>query len=142
MKKHGILNSEISGVLSNLGHTDQIMIADCGLPIPTGVKKIDLALKPGEPKFVDVLDVVTRDMTVEKYFVATEIRSQNPDTYHKVLDVFPTSFHNECKHDDLKAMSSQVKAIIRTGEITPYANIILQAGVNFEELNENYSKQC
>ena len=41
MKKHGILNSSISKVLADLGHTDQIIIADCGLPIPDHVKKID-----------------------------------------------------------------------------------------------------
>ena len=37
MKKHGILNSDISKVLSDLGHTDQITIGDAGLPVPEGV---------------------------------------------------------------------------------------------------------
>jgi D-ribose pyranase len=51
MKRYGILNSHISKVLANLGHTDFIVIADAGLPIPDGVKKIDLAVKTGMPSF-------------------------------------------------------------------------------------------
>ena len=45
MKKNGILNSEISKVLSDLGHTDFICIGDCGLPVPDNVKKIDLFMR-------------------------------------------------------------------------------------------------
>jgi hypothetical protein len=33
------------------------MIADCGLPIPNGVKKIDLALDFGKPSFLDVFHI-------------------------------------------------------------------------------------
>jgi len=77
MKKNGILNSEISKVLADLGHTDQIIIGDCGLPIPQGVKKIDLALEIGEPKFIDVLNVVLKEMQIEKYFLANEVKEKN-----------------------------------------------------------------
>lgn len=44
MKRHGILNSHISKVLTDLGHTDMVVIADAGLPIPDGVPRIDLSL--------------------------------------------------------------------------------------------------
>lgn len=141
MKKHGCLNSEISTILSKLGHTDLIMIADCGLPIPDGVKRIDLTLKPGDPKFIDVLEVVLRDMTCEKYFLANEITTNNRECEKKVQRLIGSCEVEMLSHQELKDKSHQVKAIIRTGEITPYANIILQAGVNFEELNENYSAE-
>ena len=42
MKRAGILNSDISRVLSYMGHTDCICIGDCGLPIPNEVERIDL----------------------------------------------------------------------------------------------------
>ena len=45
MKRHGILNSDISRVLSYMGHTDCICIGDCGLPIPNETERIDLAVK-------------------------------------------------------------------------------------------------
>lgn len=34
-------------------------------------------------------------------------------------------------HEAFKAAAKTAKAVIRTGEITPYANIILHAGVIF-----------
>jgi D-ribose pyranase len=34
-------------------------------------------------------------------------------------------------HEDLKARSHSARAVIRTGEFTPYANVILVAGVVF-----------
>lgn len=66
MQKIGILNSDIAKVLADLGHTDTIVIGDCGLPVPAGVTKIDLALKPGTPSFLDVLTEVLKYMEVEK----------------------------------------------------------------------------
>ncbi|PAE14687.1 D-ribose pyranase, partial [Virgibacillus sp. 7505] len=58
MKKLGILNRDIARVLASLGHTDLIVIADCGLPIPSGVECIDLSIRLGVPNFVDVLTEV------------------------------------------------------------------------------------
>ncbi len=77
MKKNGILNSEISKLSSDLGHTDQITIGDAGLPVPDGFKKIDLALKLGTPSFIEVLEEVLKDMAVEKFILAEEITTDN-----------------------------------------------------------------
>ncbi len=40
MKKHGVLNCEISEVVATMGHTDLLAIADAGLPIPDEVWRI------------------------------------------------------------------------------------------------------
>ena len=79
MKKNGILNSEIAKVLTDLGHTDQITIGDAGLPVPNGVKKIDLALALGEPTFIRTLEEVLKDMAIEKVILAKEIQTDNPN---------------------------------------------------------------
>ena len=84
MKEKGILNSEISKRLSDLGHTDLIAIGDCGLPIYPE-KKIDLALKLGEPKFIDVLETLLDDFGCEHYILASEIKEENPDQ-EKAID--------------------------------------------------------
>lgn len=131
MKKNGILNSEISKVLADLGHTDQIMIGDCGLPIPQGVKKIDLALKLGEPKFIDVLGVVLKEMQVEKYMLANEVKENNREQLKDIQTNMEDIEVEWLSHEELKQQSQHVKAIIRTGEATPYSNIILQSGVIF-----------
>lgn len=132
MKKNGILNSEISKVLSDLGHTDTIIIADCGLPIPKGVKKIDLALKLGVPSFKEVLKVVLEDMQVEKVVLASEIIEKNPNQNKMVKESLDKDTEiGYVSHEDFKKMSSTAAVVIRTGEATPYSNIILQSGVIF-----------
>lgn len=129
MYKTGILNSDISKVLSQLGHTDCIMIADCGLPIPEGVKRIDLALKFGQPSFMDVYTEVSKHMAIASAVVAEEMQSHNSLLFEKLKEDF--SDFKTVSHDELKRQSHNVKAIIRTGEATPYANIILQSDVLF-----------
>ena len=133
MKKHGILNSEISRVLSYLGHTDRICISDCGLPIPEEVERIDLALAFGEPRFIRTLEVVAADMKIEKIVLAEEIKTQNPQVLRKIEELFadqPVEVEF-VPHQELKAQTKDCRAVIRTGETTPYANIILQAGCIF-----------
>lgn len=132
MKKNGILNSGIAKVLDDMGHTDTIVIADMGLPVPDGVKKIDLALLPGVPAFSEVLKVLMDEMQVEKITLAEEIKSENEGQLEKVKLLcgadMPCSY---IPHEQFKVCTKEAKAIIRTGENTPYSNIILQSGVIF-----------
>ena len=133
MKRAGILNSDISRVLSYLGHTDTICIGDCGLPIPDEVERIDLALAFGVPTFMQTLKVVVEDMKVEKIVLAEEIKTQNPAVLEQVVKLFDgQNIEVEfVPHVELKAQTAACKAVIRTGEVTPYANIILQSGCIF-----------
>ncbi len=133
MKRAGILNSDISRVLSYMGHTDCICVGDCGLPIPDEVERIDLALKFGVPTFMDTLKVVAEDMKIEKIVLAEEIKTQNPTVLSEVESLFAgQAIEVEfVSHAELKAQTKDCKAVIRTGEITPYANIILQSGCIF-----------
>ncbi|WP_419954557.1 D-ribose pyranase [Neobacillus niacini] len=131
MKRYGILNSDISKVLSDLGHTDYIVIADAGLPIPEGIKKIDLAIKPGMPLFIDVVNAIEEDMVIEKVTMATEIEEGNPKHAAYLKGKFADKEIEHVSHEEFKQLTKQAKAVIRTGEITPYANCILQSGVFF-----------
>ncbi|MFD5263565.1 D-ribose pyranase [Bacillus wiedmannii] len=131
MKKHGVLNSEIASVLASLGHTDTIVIADCGLPIPDGVKRIDLAVEVGKPSFLDVLQVVADDMAIEKVTLAEEVINNNAEVNKEIeLKLIEPAFEY-VSHEQFKEHTKKAKAIIRTGEATPYANVILHAGVIF-----------
>ncbi|MBO5330655.1 D-ribose pyranase [Anaerotignum sp.] len=133
MKKQGILNSDISRVLSYMGHTDTLCIGDCGLPIPDEVERIDLALCFGEPTFMRTLEIVAGDMKVEKIVLAEEIKEKNPDVLGKIQTYFASQDVEVefVPHTELKARTHDCKAVIRTGETTPYANIILQSGCIF-----------
>lgn len=132
MKKLGILNSDIAKVLADLGHTDKIAIGDAGLPVPDGVKKIDLALTLSEPSFLSVLQVVLSDMKVESVVLAEEIKAQNAPQLAAVETALTEGEAiTYVSHEDFKEQLKDVKAVIRTGEATPYSNIILQSGVIF-----------
>ena len=133
MKKQGILNSDVSRVLSYLGHTDCICIGDCGLPIPDEVERIDLALAFGEPTFIRTLEIVAQDMKIGRIVLAEEIKTQNPTVLSQIEKLFEGQNIEVAyvSHTELKAQTHDCKAVIRTGETTPYANIILQAGCIF-----------
>lgn len=133
MKKNGILNSDISRVLSYLGHTDTIAIGDCGLPIPDETERIDLALAFGIPTFMQTLEIVAKDMKIEKIILAEEIKTNNPVVLQEIKSLFADQMIEVefVSHAALKEETKQCKAVIRTGETTPYANIILQAGCIF-----------
>lgn len=137
MKKNGILNSDISRVLSYMGHTDRICIGDCGLPIPEETERIDLAVRFGQPGFMDILETVGEDMVVEKIILAKEIKEMNPQMNQKILEYFDSALKNDrleieyVSHAELKKLTCGCKAVIRTGETTPYANIILQSACIF-----------
>jgi len=130
MKKHGILNSDVAKLAADLGHTDRVCIGDLGLPVPVGVPKIDLALKRGLPSFQDVLGMYLEHVVIEKVILAEEIKTANPDQLAAILTQLDDTVAVEyVSHEELKALNKFVKAVIRTGEDTPYSNIILQSGV-------------
>lgn len=47
MRREGILNPELIYVLTEIGYTEFLVIADDGLPIPKNIKCIDLSLIKG-----------------------------------------------------------------------------------------------
>lgn len=129
MKKGGILNPQLNRIISEMGHGDMLIIADAGLPIPREVEIIDLALKCGTPSFKEVLQAVFSELQIEEAYVAKEIKEKNPQTLNLISSII-----EEVKfisHEELKELSKQARAIIRTGECSPYANIILISGVLF-----------
>lgn len=132
MKKNGILNSEISRVLGYMRHTDMLAIVDCGFPIPDGVECIDLSVKFGLPKFLDVLEEVDKDFEIEFVRFANEIKEKNPKVLEGAIKILDGKDYEFIPHVLFKDLSSKVKVIIRTGEATPFANVILQSGCTFE----------
>lgn len=135
MKKGRLLNSEISYEIAKIGHTSHITICDAGLPFPKGIKRIDLAIEEGYPSFVKTLDAVLSEMEVEEIVIAREIKEINPKVYNEILETFKNHGKTpkivEVTHSEFKEITYSSEAIIRTGECTPYANIILKSGVVF-----------
>ena len=131
MKKSVLINSEISSVISKMGHTDMLTICDSGLPIPRDVDRIDLALKHGIPTFLDTLDTVLEELCVEEIIIAVEIKEAANEMYNEILKRFENIKVTMVEHEEFKEMTKDSHAVIRTGECTPYSNIILKSGVVF-----------
>lgn len=139
MKKGKLLNNEISHVISKLGHTDGITVGDCGLPIPDEVKRIDLAVTLGVPDFLTVLDTVLSEQWVEEVILAKEIQTNSNEMYEKIISRLQKTEEEQgnkiniilLPHEEFKLATKETKAVIRTGEYTPYTNIILKSGVVF-----------
>ncbi|KAI4310044.1 D-ribose pyranase [Lactobacillus intestinalis] len=131
MKKTGVMNSNISRVIADMGHMDWLGIGDAGTPIPKDTEKIDLSVRPGLPSFIDVLKEVLVELEVQKIYVAEEIKTENPKQLEEIKKVLPDVEIEFIPHSQLKKDLSVSKAFIRTGEETPYSNIILESGVIF-----------
>ena len=131
MKKTGIINQPISSVIAGLGHTDTLVVADAGLPIPAETLRIDLALTENIPTFLDTLRVVLTEMEVERAIVAEEMLDVSPQLYEAIKEMLGDVPIETVTHLILKEQTRSARAAIRTGEFTPYANVILAAGVVF-----------
>ncbi|MBO3141985.1 D-ribose pyranase [Dermatophilus congolensis] len=130
MKKSGILHAELSRQIALLGHTDLIAVADSGLPLPRSIPVIDLAMAPGMVPFTAALDVLLSELVVQRHTVAHEAFgevagqwiSQRAGQLGEQVTVL---------HEELKAMLPRMAFAVRTGEQSPYANVILECGVPF-----------
>jgi D-ribose pyranase len=131
VKKTGILNQPISSVVASLGHTDTLVIADAGLPVPPETQRIDLALTEGIPTFLDTLRIVLTEMQVERATVAEEMLDASPKVYEAIKEMLGDVPIETVTHTIFKEQTRSARAVIRTGEFTPYANVILAAGVVF-----------
>ena len=131
MKKTGILNSEVAAVVAGMGHMDWLSIGDAGMPVPRDTKKIDLCVDKELPSFMDVLQNVLKELKVQKIYLADEIKDQNPQQLENIKAALPDVEIAFMPHSDLKKSLSKTHAFIRTGEMTPYSNIILESGVTF-----------
>ncbi len=130
MKKTALLNAAISQLIATMGHGDTVVIGDVGLPVPAGVPVIDLAVTRGVPGFMTVLETVLSELQVEFYVVADEMAQVSPALAEQVA-ALALPGQRSVSHEDFKDQTRRARAIIRTGECTPYANIILGSGVVF-----------
>lgn len=131
MKKTALLNIALSQVIASLGHGDLLVIGDAGLPIPPGTPCIDLALTKNIPSFLDTVRTVLEEMKVEKAFIAHETGQVSPHILAELKRLLPQTLFEEISHAELKERCARARAVVRTGEFTPYANVILVSGVVF-----------
>jgi D-ribose pyranase len=127
VRRTGLWHPGLAALVAGLGHTETIVVADAGLPVPPGVEVVQLAVTRGVPPLLAVLDAIAGDLVVEAATVATELTDAAVLAGVRALGA-PV---DAVGHEELKRRCRDARAVVRTGEATPYANVILRAGVPF-----------
>ena len=130
-RNRGTLNGQLARVISETGHTDRLVVTDAGLPIPSGVERVDLALRENLPRFLDVLDAVLDEVAVEAVLLSEEIKQASPAMLAQIEERFERLgvTLEFVPHTEFKRATGTARAAVRSGEFTPYANVLLTAGV-------------
>ncbi len=133
MKKNGILNNDICGLIGSMGHTDLLVISDSGLPIADDRLRIDVSIVGGKPGVFDVLEPVLEELEIEKAIFSEEIRTVSPKTLEETLKRLPEGIEVEfVPHTRFKELTNtKSKGVIRTGEQIPYSSVMLVSGVTY-----------
>lgn len=133
MKKSVCLNSGVSHVIADMGHFEQLTIGDAGLPVPKNVEKIDLAVTFGTPRFLEVVDVILSELKIQKAIIASEMKVYNVVMYENLKErlIHEGAEIMEIPHEEFKKLTSESRAVVRTGECTAYSNVILESNVSF-----------
>lgn len=148
MKKKGILHGALLELIASAGHADLIVVADRGFPLPSetsGVKVIDLGITQGLPSFLQIVSLVCEELAVEAVIHAEESLEKCPEYIAEAKKFAGSSLRGSelpctlVSHARFKTAAvsgfdeefGRVIGFIRTGEFTPYANIMLRCGVVF-----------
>lgn len=129
MKEIGIVNRELARVISEQGHGDWLMVVDAGFAIPKDADVIDISLSENCPMVIDTLTELKKFFSVEKLIFANDTKSVSPSLFTSVTGLFGEDVPVEMvTHPQIKELSHKVKAVIRTGDFTAFANVILVSG--------------
>jgi D-ribose pyranase len=124
----GILNPAINSLLSRVRHTNTLVIADRGFPYWPQIETVDISLVDDIPRVLDVLAAVKANFSVGRVFAAEEFLSVNaPATVSAFEDAvlgIPITF---VPHIEFKKRVPSAIGLIRTGDTTQYANLILES---------------
>jgi len=126
--KSGILNPAINSLLSRVRHTNTLVIADRGFPYWPQIETIDISLVDDVPRVLEVFKAIQSNFVIGKIVMAEEFRRVNSvDTVRSFEQCFgniPAIFE---PHLHFKQRVPLAVGSIRTGDMTQYANMILES---------------
>ena len=129
MINSGILNPRILSLLARIRHTNALVIADRGFPFWPQIETVDISLVDNVPTVLQVLAAVRANHNFTQAFMAKEFLKNNfkhvQDKFAKALRRVPTKFE---AHVEFKKRVPDAIGLIRTGDTTQYANVILISG--------------
>lgn len=128
MKKDGLVHPELLTLIASMGHTDYIVIADRGFPVPTQPTRINLGLVDDKPTVMDVLDALLAETDLDRIIVTTEMQDISPKRLSDVRNRADHRAVDIISHKAFKALASNAIGVIKTADTCPYANLIVVSG--------------
>ncbi len=128
MLQTGILNPNILDLIARIRHTNTLVIADWAFPYWPEIETVDISLTRGIPTVLDVLDLLTPVFKIGRIWQADEFVTSNPaETVERFAKSFGTIALTREAHVDFKKRVPHAIGLIRTGDATPYGNIIIES---------------
>jgi D-ribose pyranase len=128
MLKNGILNPHLLSLLARVRHTNTLVIADRGFPFWPQLETVDLSVVDDLPTVLQVLTAIRSNFVIGKAWMAREFLKVNPKKaqikFAFALKDVATRFE---PHVEFKKRVPHAIGLIRTGDTTQYANLILES---------------
>jgi D-ribose pyranase len=129
MLKTGILNPHILSLIARVRHTNSLVIADRGFPFWPMIETVDVSLVDNLPTVLEVLAAIRASGNFTQAYMAREFQQNNRPTtrakFAAALAGVPLEFE---PHAEFKKRVPRAIGLIRTGDTTQYANLILISG--------------
>jgi len=129
MLKTGILNPQIQSLLARVRHTNTLVIADRGFPFWREIETVDISLVDNMPTVLDVLAAIRPNFVIGQAWMAEEFLRTNDDAtrarFTAAMAGLPINYE---AHATFKRRVPAALGLIRTGDTTLYANMILESG--------------
>jgi D-ribose pyranase len=128
MLKTGILNPQIHSLLARVRHTNTLVIADRGFPFWPMIETVDISLVDDVPTVLAVLRALRLNFQIGKVWMAQEfLKSNSGKTRSAFAEALKGIELLHEPHSEFKQRVPPAIGLIRTGDTTPYANIILES---------------
>lgn len=128
MKKGGITHPELSFMVASLGHTDYLVLADRGYPIPDQITRINLGFMDDHPTTLDVLRALSLEMDIDRLIITQEMADVSPQRVKVLQENYPDLRIEKVSHSEFKQLTTGAKGAIKTGDTCPYGNLIAVSG--------------
>jgi D-ribose pyranase len=129
MLVQGILNPHLLQLLARVRHTNTLVIADRGFPFWPTIETVDLSLVDDIPTVLQVLAAVRKNFVVSEAYMAEEFLAVNSAAGRAAFDAALDGVRRTFEpHADFKRRVPGAIGLIRTGDTTQYANLILVSG--------------
>lgn len=127
MLRSGILNPRILELVARIRHTNTLVIADRGFPYWPQIETVDISLIDDVPTVMQVFDALQENFVLGSVWVAEEFKAHNSAEKLAALQSSTGDKLHFESHLQLKERVPHAIGLIRTGDTTQYANLVIES---------------